>query len=170
MSDTEEMSDTIRITATLTQEGYRSLLLHLSALRLRLVAPLLAFFGFAALGAGFNSQGTVAFVVLVAIFITVWGYITWLTSSPRTTELYLPVVYEFSPDGIVFTGQAGEGSLEWQQVKRWNLRAGHYQLYVAGASYLLIPQDDIEGPSISRFEELLRQHVSKGPRKRSTTR
>lgn len=158
------MSDQVRLTTTLTQRGYRGVLLHLSAKRLRLIVPMLAFFGFAALGGGFNSQAYGLLAALAAVLITVWGYISWSVSSPRSAPLYEPVAYEFSETGIVMAGEEGASSLEWSEVRRWAFAAGHYLLYVTGASYMLIPIEGVPASDIDRLESLLRTHVRKGPR------
>ncbi len=163
------MSDStpsIRVTSALTPEGYRAVLLHLSALRLRFVVALMSFFGFASLGAGFNTQAFMFLGSLVAVILTVWGYIVWNVSSPSRIELYEPVAYEFGADGIVYAGSSGAGSIEWSRVSRWRYAAGHYLLYVAGASYLLVPETDVAAENAEAFEEMLRDRVRKGPRRR----
>ena len=158
------MSTSLQLTVALTPRGYRGVLLHLSAKRLRLIVPMLAFFGFAALGGGFNAQAFGLLAALAAVLITVWGYISWNVSSPRSTPLYVPVAYEFSDEGIVMADEDGASSLEWTSVRRWAFAAGHYLLYVAGASYLLLPVEGVSGDDTDRLETLLRTHVRKGPR------
>lgn len=159
-------SEPVQFTATLTLAGYRGVLLHLSALKLRLVVPLLAFFGFAALGTGFNTQAFLTLGSLFATLITVWGYIAWNTRAPNNVELYLPVAYEVGPSEVIFAGEAGQGVLAWQQIRKWRYASGHYLLYVAGASYVMIPEIDIAPADLDRFEALLWEQVPKGPRKR----
>jgi len=159
-------SEPIRITVHLTQSGYRGVLLHLSALKLRLVVPLLAFFAFAALGTGFNTEAFLMLGTLAATLITVWGYITWNTSAPKNAELYLPVAYELDSERIIFAGEAGRGVLEWDRVRKWRYAAGHYLLYVTGATYIMIPEVDLDPADMDRFEALLWKQVPKGPRKR----
>lgn len=156
----------VRITVALTPKGYRAVLLHLSALKLRLVVPLMAFFGFASLGAGFDTQGVLILSSMVGIVLTVWGYIAWNASSPSRIELYEPVAYEFGVDGIVYASASGAGTIEWGQVAKWGYAVGHYLLYVAGASYLVVPECDIADGEVDAFETLLRAHVRKSPRRR----
>jgi len=158
--------DTVRVTVTLTPRGYRGVLLHLSALKLRLVVPLLAFFGFAALGAGFNTQAFAVLSTLGAVVLTVWGYIAWNVNSPSRAGLYEPVAYEFDPEHIVYAGAEGAGTIAWDQVRSWRYASGHYLLYVAGASYLLVPEGDLGAGEVDRFEQLLRSSVKRGPRRR----
>lgn len=163
------MSDpnaTIRVTAALTPKGYKAVLLHLSALKLRLAVPLLAFFGFASLGAGFNAQGFIILAALLGVVITVWGYIAWNASSPSRVELYEPVAYEFGDDGIIYASPSGTGTIDWAQVSKWRYAVGHFLLYVAGATYLLVPERDIAEGEVDAFGALLRAHVRKGPRRR----
>ncbi len=158
-------SDTLRVTTQLTQKGYRAVLLHLAALRMRLIVPVLAFFAFSALAGGFTPQALFLLGSLFAIVITTWGYIAWNVSSPSNIELYLPIAYEFDADGVTYGGTAGVGRIEWSSIRRWRYAADHYLLYVAGATYVVIPGADMPSTDVPRFEAFLRTHVPKGPRR-----
>lgn len=158
-------TDAVRVTSTLTPKGYRAVLLHMAALRLRFVVTILAFLGFGALGAGFDGPGFFIFIAMIGVVITVWGYIAWNVSSPSRIELYEPVAYEFGPDAIVYASPSGAGEIPWSRIPRWRYAAGHYLLYVTGASYLLVPESCVDAEDIDRLEAVLRERIRKGPKR-----
>lgn len=129
---------------TLTEKGYRGVLLHLAARRLRFVPPVLGVAAMFAYGAGMRTEAIGLFGGVVAIPVAVWGYLAWLAGSPTARQLYAPVSYTFSERGIGYTSPEGDGEIGWDGVRRWREAAGHVLLYVSASKYLLVPADDLD--------------------------
>jgi hypothetical protein len=155
----------VRFNVTLSERGYRGVLLHLAALRLRFVPPVLGLAAMLAYGAGMRTEAIALFAGGIAIPLVVWGYLAWLSSSPSSRALYAPVRYEFTDRGIVYASDEGDGVLPWDGVKRWREAVGHLLIYVSGSSYLLVPLDDLSSETRGRVEEALRNKVGPSGRR-----
>ncbi|MBW6467808.1 MAG: YcxB family protein [Coriobacteriia bacterium] len=153
---------------TLTEQGYRRVLLHLAALRLRFVPPALGMAALLAYSAGMRTEAIALFGGGIAIPIVVWGYLAWLSGSPSSRSLYAPVHYEFTGEGIVFASPEGDGELAWDSVVRWKEAADHLLIYVSGSNYLLLPIDGLAAATLDRIEFALADKV--GPRGRRAGR
>lgn len=81
---------------TLTERGYRNVLLHLAALRLRFVPPALGMAAMFAYVSGMRTEAIVLFAGGIAIPVVVWGYLAWLSGSPSSRALYAPVRYKLT--------------------------------------------------------------------------
>lgn len=157
----------VRFEARLTERGYRAVMLRVALVRLRWLLPLAAFFGFGAMGRGETGTTLVIAGMTVATIVGLLGYAAWATGSPAHQRLYRPVSYVADESGLAFSSPDGDGTVEWDQVRRWQYASGHYLLYVGSASYVLVPRGDV-GPdeAVEEFESLLRTHVARGPRAR----
>ena len=153
---------------TLTERGYRSVLIHLAALRLRFVPPALGIAALLAYSAGMRTEAIALFGGGIAIPIVVWGYLAWLSGSPSSRALYAPVTYRFTEDGIAYASGEGDGQLAWDSVVRWKEAAGHLLIYVSGSNYLLLPTDGLASATVERIETTLADKV--GPRGRRARR
>ncbi|MDY0088572.1 MAG: YcxB family protein [Coriobacteriia bacterium] len=161
----ERPSDRLVVTVSPNDRGYRRVLLHLAALRLRFVPPVLGLLALLAYSAGARTEAVALFLGALAIPIVVWGYLAWLSKSPRSQSLYATVTYEFTSDNIIYHSSFGEGTIRWDQVLRWREVAEHVLIYVSGSSYLLLPLSDLEEPASACLRETLEQHVGRVDRR-----
>ena len=152
--------------AQVTLKGYRRLLTHLAVRPLRWVAPIVAFAGFAALGGGRNGEAFMLIGGLAGVFLIIWGYVSYMSSSPSVSAIYLPVRYEFGAEGVRYESDGELGEIPWSGISRWKFAAEHYLLYVSGGTYLLVPAEAFVPADELRFVALLREHVARGPRRR----
>lgn len=136
---------------TLAERGYRAVLLHLSALKLRFVPPALGMAGLLAYGAGMRTEAIGLFGAAVAVPVVVWGYLAWLAGSPSARPLYAPVRYVFTDTGVRYASPEGDGAIEWGTLKRWREAAGHVLLYLSSSKYLLIPVEEMPEPVRAAF-------------------
>lgn len=153
-------------TVTLTERGYRRVLIHLAALRLRFVPPALAFGGVYAYAADGRTEAAGLFLAAIALPITVWGYLAWVSGSPRSQALYAPVQYEFGVNGIAYRSPDGDGEIEWRRVRRWREAVEHILVYVSGAAYVLVPVEDLDEVMRSRLHDELTKRVGPAGRVR----
>lgn len=165
MTGVAENPAPLRFTATLTERGYRGVLLHLAALRLRFVPPALGFAALFAYGAGMREQAIVLFAGALAIPIVLWGYLAWVSSSPSSRALYASVDYEFTDAGIRYRSAEGDGQIGWEMIGRWRTAADHVLIYVTGSTYLLIPVSTLEPDLAEALESELRDHVGPAARR-----
>lgn len=142
------------------ERGYRRVLLHLAALRLRFVPPLLGLLAFSAYAAGARTEAATLFLGALAIPIVLWGYLAWLSKSPRSRSVYAPVRYEFTDAAIAYRASESEGIIPWDQVVRWREAADHLLVYVSSSSYLLVPLADLESGVQARLRQILTEHVA----------
>ncbi|MBE0417038.1 MAG: YcxB family protein [Coriobacteriia bacterium] len=145
---------------TLTERGYRNVLLHLAALRLRFVPPALGMAAIFAYASGMRTEAIVLFAGGIAIPVVVWGYLAWLSGSPSSRALYAPVRYKLTGGGIAYSSAEGDGVLAWDGVERWREAAGHLLIYVSGSTYLLVPVDGLSPEVRDAVENALRDRVS----------
>jgi hypothetical protein len=160
--------EALRFTVTLTERGYRGVLMHLAALRLRFVPPALGFAALLAYTAGMRTEAIGLFAAALAIPIVLWGYLAWVSASPSSRSLYVPVEYELTGSAIVFHSEEGDGEIEWERVARWREAAEHILIYVTGSTYLLVPLSELETTAHAALEEQLRERV--GPPARRARR
>ncbi|HET6498470.1 MAG TPA: YcxB family protein [Coriobacteriia bacterium] len=151
-------------TVTLTERGYRRVLIHLAALKLRFLPPALTFGGMYAYAAGGRVEGAGLFLAAIALPVTLWGYLSWVSGSPRSRALYEPISYEFGPEEIAYHSPDASGAIGWERVTRWREAAGHILLYVSGAAYVLVPVEELDDVTRARLRDLLTQRV--GPARR----
>lgn len=149
----------------LTESGYRRALVHLSALRLRFVAPVLAAVAFASIASRDSGTGVLSVYSFVGLFLVTWGYIEWQVRSPVNRQIYEPVHYEFAEDGVRYRTGEGEGEIAWSAITRWRFAAGHYVLHAAWGAFLLLPEESLVTGTAQDLEDLLRLHVARGPRR-----
>lgn len=149
----------VHLRVHLTERGYRSVLLHLAALRLRFVPPVLGMFGMLAYAAGMRTEAIALFGGVVAIPVVVWGYLAWLSGSPSSRPLYTPVEYRLTEAGVGYRSAEGDGEIGWDSVVRWREAAGHLLIYVSGSNYLLIPLEDVAHETREALEAVLRERV-----------
>ena len=159
-------SITLRVVSQITQKGYRSLLFALSVSRMRFIFPILAFFGFAALGAGRMNEALMLLGSLAGLIAVIWGYISWQVYSPSNTIVYEKVEYVFRESGIGFESEETSGEIPWDAIRRWRFTSRHYVLHVKKASFLPVPEDCVAEELRPILEDLLRSKVAKGPRGR----
>lgn len=160
--------ETLRFTVTLTERGYRGVLMHLAALRLRFIPPALGFAALLAYSAGMRTEAIGLFAAALAIPIVLWGYLAWVSASPSSRALYVPVEYELTGSAIVYRSQEGDGEIEWERIFRWREAAEHILIYIAGTTYLLVPLSGLEPAVREALEEHLRERV--GPPARRARR
>ncbi|MDP2181408.1 MAG: YcxB family protein [Actinomycetota bacterium] len=151
----------------LTEVGYRRALVHLSALRLRYVAPMLTAVVFASVASGDSGAGVLSIYSFVGFLLIVWAYVEWQVRSPVNRSIYEPVRYEFAEDGVSYRTTDGEGEIPWSSIVRWRVAAGHYVLHAAWGAFLLLPDDSLVVGTPEDLETLLRAHVARGPRGRA---
>ncbi len=164
MTGTEERpagESAVRIAANVqvTRHGYRAVLLASAISKLRFVLPVMAFFAFGALAAGFTAHSFLLLVGLVGVVAFVWFYVNWASGSPAHQDVYMPVEYVFAPDGIEYAGDPEAGTIAWDRMRRWRVLAHHYLLYTDTASFLLVPADAVEPQLRAAFEQLLDEKV-----------
>ena len=160
----------LAIETQLTARGYRSVLLHLAALRLRFAPLALGMAGMLSYGAGYRTEALGLFGALIAIPIVLWGYLSWLTSAPSSRPLYVPVRYTFTAEGILYESAEGDGELAWEDLTRWREATGHVLLYLSGSRYLVIPVEQLAEEDRTRLEGLLGEKLGKPRGKRSSLR
>ena len=153
---------------TLTERGYRGVLLHLAALRLRFVPPALGMAALLAYSGGMRTEAIALFAGALAIPIVFWGYLAWLSGSPTSRSLYAPVHYELSGEAITYSSAEGDGHLAWDSIVRWREAAGHLLVYVSSSNYLLLPLEDLSEDARPELEAMLAEKV--GPRGRRAKR
>lgn len=148
-----------------TERGYRAVLLHLAALRLRFVPPALGLAGILAYGAGARTEALALFGGAVAIPLVVWGYLAWLSGSPSSRSLYAPVRYEVDDERITYFSPEGDGEIAWETIERWREAADHLLIYVSGSTYLLVPLADLDERSRTALMTMLAQRVGPAGRR-----
>jgi hypothetical protein len=163
-----ERSHPISFDATLTERGYRGVLLHLAALRLRFVPPALGMAALLAYSAGMRTEAIALFAGALAIPIVFWGYLAWLSGSPTSRSLYTPVHYVLTGEAITYSSAEGDGQIAWDSIIRWREAAGHLLVYVSSSNYLLLPLDDLPEHTRRELEAMLAEKV--GPRGRRAKR
>jgi hypothetical protein len=152
----------------LTERGYRGVLLHLAALRLRFVPPALGMAALFTYGAGMRTEAIALFSGALAIPIVLWGYLAWLSRSPSSHSLYTPVRYELTVEAITYSSAEGDGRIDWDSVTRWREAAEHLLVYVTSSIYLVLPIDDLGEDTLREVEAMLADKV--GPKGRRTRR
>jgi len=158
----------VRFEVALTERGYRGVLLHLAALRLRFVPPVLGLAAFLAYGSGMRTEAVGLFAVVIAIPVVLWGYLAWVSASPSARSLYAPVTYEFTPEALVYRSPEGDGEIAWADVRRWREAASHILIYVSASNYLLVPVADLDEAVCERVRAALLERV--GPAVRTARR
>jgi hypothetical protein len=161
-------SPPISFDVTLTERGYRGVLLHLAALRLRFVPPALGMAAMLAYSAGMRTEAIALFAGALAIPIAFWGYLAWLSRSPTSRSLYIPVHYELTGEAITYSSAEGDGRLAWDSIVRWREAAGHLLVYVSSSNYLLLPMEGLADGTLQSLEAMLTEKV--GPRGRRAKR
>lgn len=136
----------------------------LAIFRLRLVAPVLAFFTFGALAAGRTEQALFLGASLLGIGVIIWLWASWQAHSPANASIYDEVRYRFSDDGIEFAGAGGEGEIPWPAVKRWRYMSGHYLLHISSGTFVAIPSAAVGEDQLAPLESLFAEKIAKGPR------
>lgn len=146
-----------------SEAGYRRVLIRVALLRLRWVLPFVAFFGFAALGRGDADMAWLWLAMSVGTALIVAAYALWVSGSPSASKAAMARIrYSVDDEGLHYESDAGTGRIEWNQVRRWEMAAEHYLLYVGAATYLLVPGDDLDAVDArGRFEALLRTCVAR---------
>ncbi|MHB9002667.1 MAG: YcxB family protein [Coriobacteriia bacterium] len=151
----------IEFKSQVTEAGYRRVLMRVALRRLRWVLPFLAFFGFAALGRGDLDLAWFWLAMGAGTMLIVVAYALWVSGSPSASKAAMePVGYRADDEGLHYESADGRGLIEWSQVRRWEVAADHYLLYVGAATYLLVPVHDlclVDGRD--GFESTLRSHV-----------
>lgn len=153
------------MTLTLTERGYRGVLLHLAARRLRFVPPVLGFAAFVAYGAGARAQAVTLFLGALAIPIVLWGYLAWVSKSPNARSLYETTTYEFTDGGILYRSAQEQGRVDWDQVSRWREVAEHVLVYLTGSTYLLLPVGELDPALRAGLERILREKLGPAGRR-----
>lgn len=151
----------------LTEKGYRSVMLRVSLLRLRWIAPVAAFFIFNAIARGDVQTASVLGTMFVGTVLIIVLYANWASGSPSQRSVYDAVTYHTVPEGLEFHSEERHGIVEWETVRRWESVNGHFLLHVGSASYVLVPETALEGaggPAV--FEAVLRARVAHGPRRK----
>lgn len=150
---------------TLTERGYRGVLLHLAALRLRFVPPALGMAALFAYAVGMRTEAIMLFGGGIAIPIVVWGYLAWLSGSPSSRPLYAPVRYDLTEEGISYASPEGDGEIAWDSIVRWREAAEHLLIYMSGSNYVLVPMDGVSAETRRAIETMLVDRVgSRGRR------
>jgi len=155
----------LQFDSQLDEKGYRSVMLRISLLRLRWVAPFAAFFLFNAVARGDTDTTLMLTAMIVGTVIIIVLYANWASASPSQRAVYDPVRYETTPEGLVF--QAGErsGIVDWGTIRRWEFVNAHFLLHVGSASYVLVPAQALEhSGGVEAFQAVLRARVAHGPR------
>lgn len=158
----------ITFESRLTEKGYRSVMLRVSLLRLRWIAPIAAFFIFNAIARGDVQTASVLGSMFVGTVVIIVLYANWASGSPSQRAVYDAVTYRTAPEGLEFESDERRGIVEWETVRRWESVKGHFLLHVGSASYVLVPEtalDGVGGPPA--FEAVLRERVAHGPRRRA---
>lgn len=149
------------VSVAVTRDGYRAVLLGISISKLRFALPIMAFFGFGALAAGFDTHSLVLLTGLAGVVLFVWFYVNWASGSPAHNDVYVPVRYVFTSEGISHESDLGSGTIPWSRIRRWRLRAKHYLLYTDVVSFLLVPVDAVAPDGRGVFEALLAEKVGR---------
>ncbi len=158
----------VEFEVTLTERGYRGVLLHLAALRLRFVPFVLGFAALLAYGSAMRTEAAGLFAAALAIPVVLWGYLAWVSASPSARALYASVAYGLSDEALTYRSAEGDGEIRWAEVRRWREAAEHILVYVTGTTYLLIPVSQLDDVLAERVRAVLREKV--GPEVRSTRR
>ncbi len=154
----------ITFESRLTEKGYRSVMLRVSLMRLRWIAPIAAFFIMSALGRGDTRTAVFLFGMTVFTVLIIVLYANWASGSPSQSSVYAPVTYRTGVEGLEYESDDRHGMVEWPTIRRWVFVDGHYLLYVGSASYVLVPAVALDDPEL--FETILRCHVAHGPRRK----
>lgn len=154
----------IEFESQVSAEGYRRVLMRVALLRLRWVLPFVAFFGFAALGRGDYGVAGLWVAIGAGVLLVVVAYARWVTGSPLASKVALARVrYSADSEGLRYESEAGAGRISWTQVSHVQHVAEHYLLYVGMATYLLVPEKDLDdAESRTRFEALIQECVPRG--------
>lgn len=156
-----EVRAAIELPVTVTQKGYRAVLFAIALGKLRFVLPIMAFFAFAALATGGQRYPLLMMAGLVGVIAFVWLYVNWASGSPSHKDVYLPVDYRFSDDGVEYSSALGTGIIPWERIRRWRFLASHYLLYTDSSAFLLLPASALPEASKGAFEALLAEKVRK---------
>lgn len=156
-----EVRKALKIPVTVTQKGYRAVLFALALRKLRFVLPIMAFFAFAALATGGQRYPLLMMAGLIGVIAFVWFYVNWASGSPTHKDVYLPVNYRFSDDGVVYDSTLGAGIIPWERIRRWRFLASHYLLYTDSSAFLLLPASALPEAAKGAFEALLAEKVRK---------
>jgi len=166
--ETKVPASDITFESRLSEKGYRSVMLRVSLLRLRWIAPIAAFFIFNALARGDMQTASVLGSMFVGTVIIIVLYANWASGSPSQRAVYEPVTYRTTPEGLEFESDERRGVVEWETIRRWEFVNGHFLLHVGSASYVLVPEVALEGAGgPAAFEAVLRERVAHGPRRRA---
>jgi hypothetical protein len=160
-------ADTVReiiVESQLEEKGYRKALISLGVFRLRLVAPILAFFAFGALAAGRSQQAIFLFATLIGMGVIVYLWALWHAHSPANRGVYAPVEYRFSSEHVLYESAGEIGEITWPTFRRWRYMADHYLLHVTSAKFVAIPTHCVAPDDIAPLERLFADKIRKGPR------
>ncbi len=163
-------SPSVAFETTLAPRGYRDVLLHLAARRLRFAPMAVAIAGMLAYGSGLRTEALGMFAALIAIPVVLWGYLSWLTGAPSSAPLYRPVRYTFGEAGIGYESEDGDGSIAWEEIVRWREANGHLLLYPGSSRYVVIPVEQLAETDRRAVEDLLGRKVGPHHGKRTSLR
>jgi len=156
-----DLETTLEALVTVTPKGYRAVLFAIALRKLRFVLPVMAFFAFAALATGGQRYPLLMMVGLIGVIAFVWLYVNWVSGSPAHKDVYVPVRYRFSEDGIEYDSAIGTGAIPWDRVCRWRFFASHYLLYTESSAFLLVGASALSDTAKGTFESLLAEKVRK---------
>jgi hypothetical protein len=89
-------------------------------------------------------------------------------SRDKNMPLYLPIRYEFGPEGVEVSSRLGRTVVNWADIRNWRKVVGVYELSVGNGQLLLISQQAVAPRQVAPFEELLDQRIYPKPKQGRT--
>lgn len=89
---------------------------------------------------------------------------TFNAYRPGSSELYEPVEYAFSEEGIDLAHPGRRAHAEWSEFRSWRMSAGCYLLDLSKTRFLIVPVSAVPGEARGGLESLLESNL--GPRRR----
>jgi hypothetical protein len=117
--------------------------------------PALWAYGTVARAATVHQVGAVMswLLVLVPAFAALVGSFT--AYRPGSSELYEPVTWRFTQDGIDIAQPSRRARAAWDEFSAWRVVAGCYLLHARGRRYVAIAVRDVPEADRARLESLL---------------
>jgi hypothetical protein len=107
--------------------------------------------------------------VLPVLAYSLGGVIAALRRSrDKNMPLYLPIRYEFGPEGVEVSSRLGRTVVNWADIRNWRKVVGVYELAIGNGQLLLISQQAVAPRQVAPFEELLDQRIYPKPKQGRT--
>ena len=74
---------------------------------------------------------------------------------PGSAELFVPVTWEFSEEGVRIRQQGEDAMADWDEFAGWRKVAGCYLLHTAARKYIVLPASGVPAARAGDLEALL---------------